>query len=208
MTCNEIKGLTVPYLELDLEPSRVRDVTAHLEGCAGCRAEMETVRQVLVRVKGVTVPDPGDRFWSGFPDRVRRELARERPHIPSRLWKGMAGWPVALAASVLLLVGAWSVKGMLDQAPAPVTPGLSASQAPQIPPVRQAGSANETIRSGEASRRLEESGEGRQGHSGNERPALSVVDWENYWEEDPDAVLLEMTTRLDPQALDRLLADI
>jgi len=38
MTCNEIKELTVPYLELDLEPSRVRDVTAHLEGCAGCPA--------------------------------------------------------------------------------------------------------------------------------------------------------------------------
>lgn len=34
MMCHEIKELTVPYLELDLEPSRVRDITAHLEGCA------------------------------------------------------------------------------------------------------------------------------------------------------------------------------
>src|SRR2546426_8641806 len=72
MTCNEIKELTVPYLELDLEPSRVRDVTTHLNGCAGCRAEMEAVRQVLVRVKGMAVPDPGDQFWREFPHRVRR----------------------------------------------------------------------------------------------------------------------------------------
>ncbi|MEK6695433.1 MAG: hypothetical protein AABY67_08765 [Nitrospirota bacterium] len=119
MTCHEIKELTVPYLELDLEPSRIRDVTVHLDGCVGCRAEMEAVRQVLVRVKGVAVPDPGDRFWSEFPDKVRRELARERPPIPSGLRKGLTGWPMALAASVLLLVGTWSLKGLFDQGPAP-----------------------------------------------------------------------------------------
>src|SRR5437879_12280525 len=76
MTCNEIKELTVPYLELDLEPSRVRDVTTHLNGCAGCRAEMEALRQALVRVKGMAVPDPGDQFWREFPHRVRDEMAR------------------------------------------------------------------------------------------------------------------------------------
>src|SRR2546426_11694074 len=66
MTCNEIKELTVPYLELDLEPSRVRDVTTHLNGCAGCRAEMEAVRQILVRVKGMAVPDPGTSSGGNF----------------------------------------------------------------------------------------------------------------------------------------------
>jgi len=91
MTCHEIKELTVPYLELDLEPSRIRDVTVHLDGCAECRVEMEAVRQVLVRVKGVAVPDPGDRFWNEFPDKVRRGLARERPPISSGLRKGLTG---------------------------------------------------------------------------------------------------------------------
>ena len=130
MTCHESKELTVPYLELDLEPSRIRDVTAHLDGCAGCRTEMEAVRQVLVRVKGVAVPDPGDRFWNEFPDKVRRALAREQPPIPSGLRKGMAGWPMALAASVLLLVGAWSLKGMFAQGPAPSQP-RAVAQAPR-----------------------------------------------------------------------------
>ena len=119
MTCHEIKELTVPYLELDLEPSRIRDVTVHLDGCAECRVEMEAVRQVLVRVKGVAVPDPGDRFWNEFPDKVRRGLARERPPISSGLRKGLTGWPTALAASVLLLVGAWSLRGLVTQGPAP-----------------------------------------------------------------------------------------
>jgi anti-sigma factor RsiW len=142
MTCHESKELTVPYLELDLEPSRIRDVTAHLDGCAGCRTEMEAVRQVLVRVKGVAVPDPGDRFWNEFPDKVRRALARERPPIPSGLRKGMAGWPMALAASVLLLVGAWSLKGMFAQGPAPSQPRAVAQTSkaaePELPQLAEA----------------------------------------------------------------------
>ena len=140
MTCNEIKELTVPYLELDLEPSLVRDVTAHLEACAGCRAEMETVRQVLVRVKGVAVPDPGERFWNEFHGQVRRELARERSPVPSWQWTGIAGWPMALAASLLLLVGAWSLKGLFEQGPAPSgQSGANIQQAVELSGLGDAG---------------------------------------------------------------------
>lgn len=177
MTCHEIKELTVPYLELDLEPSRIRDVTVHLDGCAGCRAEMEAVRQVLVRVKGVAVPDPGDRFWNEFPDKVRRELARERPPVPSGLRKGLTGWPMALAASVLLLVGAWSLKGLVAQgpAPAPVQP-RAVAQAPKA--------------------------------AAPELPQVAEADWHQFWDEDQEMALVEMASRLDRQAVDRLFRDI
>lgn len=175
MTCHEIKELTVPYLELDLEPSRIRDVTVHLDGCAECRVEMEAVRQVLVRVKGLAVPDPGDRFWNEFPDKVRRELARARPPIPSGLRKGLTGWPMALAASVLLLVGAWSLKGLVAQGPAPAQPRA----------VAQASQAAEP-----------------------ELAQLAEADWQAFWEEDPDMVLVEMAASLDRQAVDRLFGDI
>ncbi len=185
MTCNEIKELTVPYLELDLEPSLVRDVTAHLDGCAGCRTEMETVRQVLVRVKGVTVPDPGDRFWKEFPEKVRHGLARERPTVRS-VWNApwMPSWPMALAASLLLLVGAWSLKGMLDQGPAPTPPQQRAvAQAPKAqgnqPPAAEP-----------------------------DLPQLAEADWQEFWDEDHDLILAEMASRLDRRTLDRLFRDI
>ena len=175
MTCHVIKELTVPYLELDLEPSRIRDVTVHLDGCAGCRAEMEAVRQVLVRVKGVAVPDPGDRFWNEFHDKVRRELAHERPPVHSGLRKGLAGWPMALAASVLLLVGAWSLKGLVAQGPAPAQPRA----------VAQASKAAEP-----------------------ELSQLAEADWHQFWDEDHEMALVEMASRLDRQAVDRLFGDI
>ena len=179
MTCHEIKELTVPYLELDLEPSRIRDVTVHLDGCAGCRVEMEVVRQVLVRVKGVAVPDPGDRFWNEFPDKVRRGLARERPPIPSGLRKGLTGWPMALAASVLLLVGVWSLRGLVDQGPAPaLSPPRAVAPGSQLPV------------------------------SEPELPQLAEADWLEFLDEDPDMALVEMASGLDRQTVDRLFRDI
>ena len=76
MNCHDIQEMTVPYLELDLSPSAVRQVTDHLEDCETCRVDMEAVRQVLVRVKGRTVPDPGEAFWQAFPEQVRHGLGR------------------------------------------------------------------------------------------------------------------------------------
>ena len=184
MTCHDIKDLTVPYLELDLEPSRVRDVTTHLDGCAACRTEMETVRQVLVRVKGVGVPDPGDRFWNEFPGQIRRELARERPPIPSRLWKGRAGWPMALAASLLLLVGAWSLKGLLDREPAATPlPQRVVAQAPRAQGSQPTASEPDL-------------------------PQLAEAEWQAFWDEDHEMVLAEMASRLDRKTVDRLFGDI
>jgi hypothetical protein len=182
MTCNEIKELTVPYLELDLEPSRVRDITTHLNECAGCRVEMEAVRQVLVRVKGMAVPDPGDQFWREFPHRVSRELERLQSTATTltglsryqRFWGGTitAKRTLALAALLLLVVGAWSLQGLLDRELAP--PEQSVAQGP----------------------------------SAADLPSLGDADWEAYWEDDPDAVLVEMATQLDRQTMDRLFAGI
>jgi Putative zinc-finger len=182
MTCNEIKELTVPYLELDLEPSRVRDVTTHLEGCADCRAEMEAVRQVLVRIGGMAVPDPGDRFWREFPHRVRHELERLQSTAtalgePSRYrWPWgravTARWTLALAVSLLLVVGLWSVEGLLD---------------------RGMGPPEQTVAQGPNAEDLSNPGD---------------VEWEAYWEDDPDTVLVEMATQLDRQTMDRLFAGI
>ncbi len=190
MMCNEIKELTVPYLELDLEPSRVRDITAHLEGCAGCRAEMEAVRQVLVRVKGVAVPDPGERFWNEFSGGVRRELAREREQgrgqvVPLRRpRRAVAGWPMALAASLLLLVGAWFFRGAFEQGPAPV-PSLPQS-------VAQASRA----------------GGSQLSAAEPDLPQVAEADWQEFWDEDHDLALAEMASRLDRKTVDRLFRDI
>jgi hypothetical protein len=196
VTCEEIKETTVPYLELDLEARRVKEITAHLEACGNCRSEMEAVRQVLVRLKGRAVPDPGERFWSGFPGKVREEFrAATAQHkawegttgnVFQRLRKrvsdgfrdgiqsGSRGWGLALAASVMILLGSW----VLVVRQQPQTPAGSTGQTPvKTPP--------------------------------GDIADLSDMDGEGNWDdEDPDTLLVELAARLDQPTLDRLFNDI
>lgn len=192
MTCNEVKESTVAYLELDLEASLVRDITAHLEGCAGCRNEMEAVRQVLVRLKRQTVPDPGDQFWEEFPDQVRRQLAQaqgnatplKRPlsRLRTRSGASMRSWSVALAASVMLLVGAWFLTNLRDE-------GVVRMEQPQEQSVAKAPIERPPSLEPDLSNLVESH-------------------WEVFGDEDPDTVLVDMAAQLDQRTVDRLFGEL
>ena len=191
MTCNEIQNLTVSYLELDLDPNRVHQVTTHLEMCLACRNEMEAVRQVLVRLKGRAVPDPAEPFWREFPGRVRVRLLHARADAKEPSSKAqhffspvsLPRWSWALAASVSLLLGAWLLIG-----------GQFFGRSP-----------GDVFTRGGAPPKIEAT---NNGHT----PDLSdvaEVDWERAWDDDDqDMVLVDMAARLDPRILDRLFKDI
>ena len=190
MTCNEIQNMTVPYLELDLDPERVRHVTIHLEACRACRSEMESVRQVLVRLKGRAVPDPAEPFWREFPNRVRVRLLRARTDAKEPSSKAqhffspvaLPRWSWALAASVSLLLGGWLLIGgqFFGKSPGDM---LRGGGAPKIEATNN-------------------------GH-GSDLSDIAEVDWERTWDDDDqDMVLVDMAARLDPRILDRLFKDI
>jgi hypothetical protein len=195
MQCNEVKERTVPYLELDLDASRVRDMTVHLEGCAECRIEMEAVRQVLVRVKAHAVPDPGEQFWREFPEGVRSQLAQARggvapmkPPVRPRSWRGKLKpvWPLGLAASVMLLAGAWLLTGPPDE---------RVAQRGQPP----AASIKTTEGSGPHTQQVTLE---------PDLPTLDESDWDMFEDDDPDTILVDMAARLDRRAVDRLFREI
>ena len=191
MTCNEIQNLTVSYLELDLDPNRVHQVTTHLEMCLACRNEMEAVRQVLVRLKGRTVPDPAEPFWREFPGRVRVRLLRARTDAKEPSSKAqhffspvsLPRWSWALAASVSLLLGAWLLIG-----------GQFFGRSP-----------GDVFTRGGAAPKIEATNNGH----GPDLSDVAEVDWERAWDDDDqDMVLVDMAARLDPRILDRLFKDI
>jgi len=191
MTCNEIQNMTVSYLELDLDPNRVHQVTTHLEMCLACRNEMEAVRQVLVRLKGRVVPDPAEPFWREFPGRVRVRLLRARTDAKEPSSKAqhffspvsLPRWSWALAASVSLLLGAWLLIG---------------GQFFGRPP-------GDVFTRGGTAQKIEATNNGH----GPDLSDVAEVDWERAWDDDDqDMVLVDMAARLDPRILDRLFKDI
>ena len=191
MTCNEIQNLTVSYLELDLDPNRVHQVTTHLEMCLACRNEMEAVRQVLVRLKGRVVPDPAEPFWREFPGRVRVRLLHARTDAKQPSSKAqhffspvsLPRWSWALAASVSLLLGAWLLIG-----------GQFFGRSP-----------GDVFTRGGGALKIEATNNGH----GPDLSDVAEVDWERAWDDDDqDMVLVDMAARLDPRILDRLFKDI
>ena len=149
---------------------------------------MESVRQVLVRLKGRVVPDPGQRFWSEFPAQVRVRLLQARTtasrsdSMPHRSGLWAPWWPWAVAASVMLLVGAWlSVGGQL------FTPGTELTQGSSAPTTEATNN----------------------GSRGSDLGDVAEMDWDKTWDEDdPDMGLVDIAARLDPFTVDRLFKDI
>jgi anti-sigma factor RsiW len=66
MTCQDVIGLLLEYLEATLDDDVVRQLEAHLEGCEPCRAYLATYR----RTRGV-----GDAGRVEMPAEMRRHLA-------------------------------------------------------------------------------------------------------------------------------------
>jgi len=67
---------------------------AHMDSCATCRAERESLRRVLERVVAVDVPEPSPLFWEHFSAHVRDRVAHQPPPRPSA-WPAWATLPVS-----------------------------------------------------------------------------------------------------------------
>lgn len=67
MTCQDVIGLLLEYLEATLDEDVVRELEAHLEGCEPCRAYLATYRR--------TVGVVGKAVRTEMPAEMRRHLA-------------------------------------------------------------------------------------------------------------------------------------
>ncbi|RME44455.1 MAG: hypothetical protein D6795_17915 [Deltaproteobacteria bacterium] len=80
------------------------EIVAHLEGCAACRSFQATLMALERSLDPDGVPDPGPRYWSDLPGRVRIRLAQER--VTRTLWERILDLPrfVSLVPVALLLL--------------------------------------------------------------------------------------------------------
>jgi hypothetical protein len=130
MRCTEtnIKELLPSYLEQRLSGPELVRIEKHLETCGDCREELELLRMMAEDA----VPQPAESFWQEMPERVYREVRREKrarkrfalPDVLSGLVPPRWAW----AAATVLMVAAlsWFVFSPVRKAPVDVatSPGL------------------------------------------------------------------------------------
>lgn len=102
------------YANGTLDPDETAAVEAHLEGCAECRAELDSERALGALV--ATVPSDVERGWAALKSRIDSGAPKRRPSA----WRTPAallgrpvpmGWAVvAQAAGLVLVIGvAWTL---------------------------------------------------------------------------------------------------
>lgn len=77
------------YLDGELSAARRQKVQAHLNACAACQAELESLRRVSALLQSAPMPEftPADAFASRLAQRLPRQRTDEKPAgRPSLLW--------------------------------------------------------------------------------------------------------------------------
>jgi hypothetical protein len=117
--CNQRERL-IGFVYGEGEAADLAEVQQHLDGCADCRAEIAGLRQVREDLLAWAVPDH-ESVWRPFV---------AAPVVP--WWKQVPSWAMALAAGVMLVVGA--AGGAAVQAVAPARPVIQTADSVPAPP--------------------------------------------------------------------------
>ena len=107
MQCSEFYDIADSYLGDELLVETNHEVLQHLESCAACQRELAARRELRARLRAAFSGDASLNPRAEFSEQLRADLranalgqAKARP-----LFGRVGGWPVAVAASLLVAVG-------------------------------------------------------------------------------------------------------
>jgi anti-sigma factor RsiW len=106
MNCRSVRNQLSPHLDGQLPPAAARQLEAHLERCAPCRAELADLHALRMLLAGAAPPKAPPGFWDALHADLR-ERAGSEPCQPAKRWVAWAwGRAPAMAAglAVLLLI--------------------------------------------------------------------------------------------------------
>lgn len=110
--CHHFEALLTEKLFGEIAAAREQELSAHLQGCAACRATLVELQNVLQAAGKPAQPELPEHFWAGYWDRLRVRMEREEQPQNS-IWDNIRArftlrWSPALglaAAAALLFLG-------------------------------------------------------------------------------------------------------
>jgi hypothetical protein len=103
-------------VELAEGEAPTRATAEHLDGCAECRSEAESLRQMVQLARDVDAPPVSPLVWEHFPDRVRRAVERDEEAASAPPWwrrwyrrPAVATLAAAMVVLVAVVVG-WHLR--------------------------------------------------------------------------------------------------
>ena len=96
--CAGIRSSSYEYLRGQLGPAEERDTEAHLQGCPGCKADLESTRTCLAPLQDLPEFEPAPLTWNTIETRLPRRASAFSGSIR-----------VAAAASLLVAIASFAV---------------------------------------------------------------------------------------------------
>src|SRR6185436_13005534 len=125
VTCGQAEALLVDAGDGRLDLSAAMRLSAHLEGCAGCRARAGLWRQLVPGMRALAPEAPDAMRVRRMQIEIERALAPAP--VPARLagWR-RARWPAALAlAGAAALLAVWLRRPIGPVGPPPAPPAYA-----------------------------------------------------------------------------------
>src|SRR3989304_5301426 len=76
MACDVYRDKLVECLDGELIVAMRADLEAHLDKCAGWRAELRDLRESLSLIAQIPAPEPSEAFWQQYLREIRQKAER------------------------------------------------------------------------------------------------------------------------------------
>lgn len=104
MQCRELRDLADSFLSEQLLVETNHEVLRHLEGCPGCRAELESRRELRSAIRRAFIHNESLRVSDEFRNRAVSRLRKAAPEKPHRIHRRR--WMVGLTVAAVLVLAA------------------------------------------------------------------------------------------------------
>lgn len=156
--------LLCDYAEGQLAPAAHREAEGHLQGCAGCRRELEALRGYFQEMAGLDTLKAPDRFLTKVHGRIAKASPWKRALA---LLSSPRLLPVPIAALSVIVLGVYLAfmsrdiqeAAQVASAPVPAAPTMQADKEERVATIPPPGAASRTL--SKASRPTEAAQTGR-----------------------------------------------